>query len=135
MNSCFNNILGSYQKWHIGDDVRTILMSDTAITAHVGSRIFPLIIPENEDGDCIVYSRQHYNKKSVKMGVWEDECTLALTVISDNYDNSVTIAEAIDNALTGQVEINDTKLIFELADSSETFEDFKYIQVLMFRIK
>lgn len=135
MNSCFNNILGSYQKWHIGDDVRAILMSDTAITTHVGSRIFPLVIPENEDGDCIVYSRQHYNKKSVKMGVWEDNCTLALTVISDNYDNSVDIAEAIDNALTGYHKIDDVKLTFELADSSESFEDFKYIQVLMFTIK
>lgn len=135
MNSCFNNILGSYQKWHIGNDVRAILMSDTAITTYVGSRIFPLVIPENEDGDCIVYSRQHYSKKSVKMGVWEDDCTLALTVISDNYDNSVDIAEAIDNALTGQHMIDDNKLIFELADSSESFEDFKYIQVLMFTIK
>ena len=135
MNSCFNTILGSYQKWHIGDDVRTILMSDTAITGFVGSRIFPLVIPENEDGDCIVYSRQHYSKKSVKMGVWEDECTLALTVISGNYDNSVDIAEAIDNALTGYHKIDDVKLTFELADSSESFEDFKYIQVLMFTIK
>lgn len=135
MNSCFNNILGSYQKWHIGDDVRTILMSDTAITGFVGSRIFPLVISENEEGDCIVYSRQHYSKKSVKMGVWEDDCTLALTVISDNYDNSVDIAEAIDNALTGQHMIDDNKLIFELTDSSESFEDFKYIQVLMFTIK
>lgn len=135
MNSCFNNILGSYQKWHIGDDVRAILMSDTAITALVGSRIFPLVIPENEDGDCIVYSRQHYSKKSVKMGVWEDDCTLALTVISDNYDNSVDIAEAIDNALTGYHKIDDVKLTIELADSSESFEDFKYIQVLMFTIK
>lgn len=135
MNNCSNTILNSYQKWAIGSDVRTILLADTAITTYVGSNIYPLVIPEGVDGDCIVYSRQHYSKKSVKMGVWEDDCTLAITIISDNYDNSVALAEAVDNALTGTHKFEDVKLQFDLADSSETFEDFKYIQILMFSIK
>ena len=78
-----------------------------------------------------------YGKKDVKMGVYEDDCSLAVVAVSDNYDNAILLASKIDNALTGQhiVGENNTKLTFQLEDSSEVFEDNKYIETLQFSIK
>jgi hypothetical protein len=135
MTNCFNQGLNSYQKWKIGADIRNILLADETIVGYVGNNIYPLVIPENVDGDCIVYNRMHYSKKSVKMGVYEDECSVAITILSDNYDRAVDIAQAVDIALIGQHRLGEAKITIDLADSNETFEDFKYIEVLMFNIK
>lgn len=77
----------------------------------------------------------HYSKKTVKMGVYQDECSVAITIISDNYDRAVEIAEAVDIALIGEHRLGEAKITVELGDSNEAFEDFKFIEVLMFNIK
>ena len=135
MNPCFNRNLGSYQKWKIGNDLRGILLNDTELNKMVGNNIFPLIASENVAGDFIVYGREKYSKHSVKSGVYEDECQVFITAISDNYDKAITLAELIDNALTGQHIVNDQKIVVSLSDSTETFDDNKYIETLVFTIE
>lgn len=133
---CYNNGLGSYQKWFIGNDIRAILLNDEEIVNQVGNNIFPLIAPENTYGDFIIYLRQKYNKSMVKMGVYQDECEVALVGISDNYDSAIALASKIDNALSGQHTLeNGVKIQITLADSTETFDDDKYIETLVFNIK
>lgn len=137
MGPCYNKILGSYQKWFVGNDARAIMLADQDIVSQVGQNIYPLVAAENTVGDFIIYSRLRYGKKDVKMGVYEDDCSLAVVAVSDNYDNAIALASKIDNALTGQhiVGENNTKLTFQLEDSSEVFEDNKYIETLQFSIK
>ena len=136
MGPCYNNILNSYQKWFVGNDARAILLQDPEVRAQVGTNIYPLVAAEGTTGDFIVYSRSQYGKKDVKMGVYEDDCTLAVVAISDNYDNAIALASKIDNALTGQHTVGEnTKLTFKLEDSTEVFEDNKYIETLLFTIK
>lgn len=133
---CYNTGLGSYQKWFIGNDIRAILLNDEEIVNQVGNNIFPLIAPENTYGDFIIYLRQKYNKSMVKMGVYQDECEVALVGISDNYDSAIALASKIDNALSGQHTLeNGVKIQITLADSTETFDDDKYIETLVFNIK
>lgn len=132
---CFNNILDSYQKWFVGNDVRSILLADSGITQQVKNHVFPLVAPENTVGDFILYSRQKYSKANTKQGVYEDDCLLAVVAISDNYDNSVALASKIDNALTGRHNIGEYEIELLLQDSTEEFGDNKFIQTLLFSVK
>lgn len=132
----YNTGLGSYQKWFIGNDIRDILLKDEEIVNQVHTNIFPLIAPETTVGDFIIYVRNKYNKSTVKMGVYQDECEVAVVGISDNYDSAIALASKIDNALSGQHTLeNGVRLQIILSDSTETFEDDKYIETLVFTIK
>ena len=133
---CYNNSLGSYQKWFIGNDIRSILLDDEEIVNQVGTDIYPLIAPENTEGDFIIYMRTKYNKTAVKMVVYQDGCEVAVVGISDNYDSAISLASKIDNALSGlHILSNGVKIQITLADSTETFDDDKYIETLVFSIK
>lgn len=132
----YNTGLNSYQKWFIGNDIRAILLNNEEIVKQVGSNIFPLIAPETTEGDFIIYIRNKYNKSAVKMGVYQDECEVAVVGISDNYDSAIALASKIDNALSGQHTLEGgVRLQITLSDSTETFEDDKYIETLVFTIK
>ena len=134
--SCYNTGCQSYQKWFVGNDMRAILLADSAVTAQVGSNIYPCVASENTDGDFIVYSRQKYAKLDTKMGVYSDECEVAVVGISDNYDRAIELASKIDNALTGYHIVGDNvRIKIELKDSTEVFDDNKYIETLLFSIK
>ena len=131
----YNTGLNSYQKWFIGNDIRAILLNDEEIVKQVGSNIFTLIAPETTEGDFIIYIRNKYNKSAVKMGVYQDECEVAVVGISDNYDSAIALASKIDNALSGQHTLEGgVRLQITLSDSTETFEDDKYIETLVFTI-
>ena len=135
MIPCFNTNFNSYQKWKVGNDLRAILLSDSGLTGMVGSNIYPLVAPEGVDNEFIVYGREKYTKKMAKDGVWEDECLVYFTAISDNYDKATDLASLIDNALVGRHTINDHRITVYLYDSTETFEDNKYIETLIFTIE
>lgn len=131
-----NTALNSYQKWFIGNDIRDILLADTDVYDQVGNHIYPIVAAENTSGDFIVYMRQKYSKGFVKMGVIEDECEVAVVGISDNYDNAIALASKIDNALSG-THTNDEgyRIDITLIDSTEVYDDNKYIETLLFKIK
>ena len=131
-----NSIFNSYRKWKIGNDIRDILLADSGITAQVGDNVYPIVAAENTQGDFIVYSRQEYSKNSVKQGVIEDDCKVAVVAISDSYDDAIDLADKIDLALTGTHKINESVNIeITLFDSTETYDDNKYIETLLFKIK
>ena len=132
-----NTGLKSHQKWQIGNDIRVLLLADADIVQAVGQNIFPVIAPVDTDGDFILYKREKYSKNWTKMGVVEDDCQISITVISDNYDSATAIASMIDNCLTGQhfIKDNTVRMNIDLVDSTEDFEDNKYFEVLLFRIK
>ena len=70
------------------------------------------------------------------MGVYSDECEVAVLGISDNYDSAIALASKIDNALVGLHTLeNGVKIQITLVDSTETYDDDKYIETLVFNIK
>lgn len=131
-----NTVFNSFRKWYIGNDIRDILLADSGVTAQVGNHIYPIVAAEGTNGDFIVYIRQEYSKDSAKQGVYQDTCKVAVVGISDNYDRAIALADKIDLALTG-THINDKGEKFEvtLADSTETYDDNKFIETLLFQIK
>lgn len=128
--------LGVCQKWFIGNTIRDILIDDSLVFEQVGNHIYPLVAPENTKGDFIVYLRQKYGRESVKQGIYEDVCEVAVIAISEDYDKAIELASHIDSALSGRHNIDSScKIDITLVDSTETFEDNKYIETLVFSIK
>lgn len=135
-NTCYNSGLGSFQKWWIGNEIRTLLLADSGISEMVGVDVYPVIAPENTNAEFIVYRRTAYRKETVKEGVYEDVCNMEIVAVSDKYDNALALAEMIDNCLTGKHETDEgEKFSMLLVYSSEGFDDNKYFQKLSFEIK
>lgn len=129
--------LSSCRKWFIGDAIRDILLADVDVYHQVGNHIYPIVAAENTKGDFIVYLRQKYGRSYVKQGILEDECEVAVVAISENYDNALQLASNIDSSLSGTHSLGDDgcKVDILLMDSTESFEDNKYIETLIFKIK
>lgn len=125
--------MSAESKFKITTKVRQALLANAEISAMVGSRIFPVVAPKNTKGDFIIYQRDEYSKDYTKQGIYQEACKVYVNAISEDYDRSQELAYQINEALEGfHQELNmDIKLI----DSTEDFEDNKYIQVLLFDIK
>lgn len=134
MNTCIN--IGSFQKWRIGNEVRALLLNNPDIVQKLGHNIYPIVAPENTDGEFIIYQRDKYRKSWTKMGIYEDECHLYVMAIADDYDAAIDLAEMIDNTLTGKHTTEKGEgFTMDLIDSGEDFTDNKFIETLLFEIK
>ncbi len=128
--------LGSYKKWKIGNDIRKILMTDADVQQAVGNKIFPIVAPENTDGDFILYTREAYGKEYAKQGLYEDNCQEEILIVSEHYDNSTDIAEKVDKALSGRHTLDcGATITMTVATSNESFQDNKYVQRIVFKIE
>lgn len=123
-------------KFRIGTVIRKLLIENEAVKEFVGEKIFPLVAPQETKGDLIVYYRDEYSKDYTKMGVYNDNCKVYIVIVSEDYDRSQEIAEAVNEALEGTFFQNtDNQIQIRLSDSTEDYADSKYIQVLLFEIK
>lgn len=113
--------------------MRSLLLEDSRITDIVEKKIYPLMAPKGTEGDFIIYKRDEYSKEYNKMSITSQKCRVFFNVISESYDRSQHIAFLIDDRLSGYWE--DHKLDIKLVDSTEDYEDGKYIQILLFEIE
>lgn len=120
-----------WSKFKAGTLIRNILKSNLEILGMVGDNILPLVAPKSTAGDIIIYWRDKYSKEYSNMGVASQKCEVNVVAISDDYDRSQDLAELINDSLEGTH--GDYRI--RLSDSTEGFEDGKYIQVLVFSIE
>lgn len=113
--------------------MRSLLIDDNRITDIVGKKIYPIMAPKDTEGDFIIYKRDEYSKEYNKMSVTSQKCRIFFNVISESYDRSQHLAFLLDNRLSGYWERY--KLDIKLVDSTEDYEDGKYIQILLFEIE
>lgn len=116
----------------ITKEIRSILLNSGDITSIIGDKVFPLIAPENTNGDYIVYQRDGYKQDYTKMGVASQSPIVFVTAVSEDYDRSNQLAGIIYETLSG--DFKDPDISISLEDSTEDFIDKKYIQVLDFII-
>lgn len=117
----------------VTNEIRSILLNNGDISAMVGRKVFPVIAPENTDGDFIVYQRDGFREEYTKMGVATQAPVVFVIAVSEDYERSQQLASLIYGALSG--EWKDPYMLIRLEDSTEDFADKKYIQVLQFSIK
>ena len=125
--------MSAESKFKITTKVRAALLATSEITDIVGNKVFPVVAPKDTEGDFIIYQRDEYSKDYTKMGICEQKCRVYVNAISDYYDRSQELAYQINESLEGLHP--DLEMDVKLVDSTEDFEDNKYIQVLLFDIK
>ena len=125
--------MSTVSKFKITTPIREILLSKPEIASMVGSKIFPIVAPKDTAGDFIIYQRDGYSKDSTKMGIYKQVPAVYINAISDNYDRSQELADLIYNSLEGT--FSDPSMTIKLIDSTEDFEDGKYIQVMLFEVE
>ena len=118
--------------------IRERLLADEKIKELVGNKIFPIIAPENTQGNYIVYVRDEYSIDRTKTGIAFHNCIVFISCVSSSYDESQKIADAVFQCLDGRYKIN-TKAqninAIEMIDSTEDYDGDVYIQTLSFSIK
>jgi len=125
--------MSAESKFKVTTKVRAALLDKSEITEMIGDQIFPVVAHKETEGDFIIYQRDEYSKSYTKMGVYEEKCRVYVNAISEDYDRSQELAYQINEALEGFHP--DLEIDVKLVDSTEDFEDNKYIQVLLFEIK
>ena len=124
--------MSAESKFKITTKVRAALLNTPAISAMVGTQVFPIVAPKDTPGDFIIYQRDEYSKDYTKMGISSQRCRVYVNAISEDYDSSQELAYQINEALEGKH--TDMNMDIKLIDSTEDFEDGKYLQVLLFEI-
>lgn len=72
------------------------LSADATITGHVGTKIFPVAIPQNTNFPAIVYAIETTFPSDEKDGPSKlDENTVAVRIFTGTYATSVAIAERV----------------------------------------
>ena len=123
-------------KFNITTDIRKLLTANTGLTANVSSRIYPIVAPEGTVGDMVLYYRDQYSKEYTQMGIYSENCKVFLAIVSDNYDKSIQIVQLVNDIIEGvHTDSKGEKYECRLMDSTEDFQDFKYLQILLFEIK
>lgn len=122
-------------KFKVTTKIRQKLLNDPEITELIRDQIFPVIAPKDTIGDFIVYQRDGYGKERTKMGVAETKPSVFVLAVSADYDRSQHLAYLIDKCLDPETNDPNSDLKVQLKDSTEDFDDDKYIQALLFEIQ
>ena len=119
----------------IGKCITAALENDTNVSAKVGTRIYPIVAPDNTKFPFIVYTRANaYTATITKDGFLGDKGAFQISVASDTYTQSIEIANDVRKALENTDISSDDLVIGEIrmTSAAESFSDDTYIQTLFF---
>jgi len=114
-----------------GKAIYTVLSTNAPVVALVGSKIYPLVIPEGTTLPCIVYERSFSNPIS-KDGLATSDSTVNITILATDYKKTISIAEAVNTALTGYKDTHIKRLA--LVNGAETYLEGAFVQNLTYAI-
>lgn len=114
---------------------RQTLLKDEALRALIGENIFPCVANDDVNGDFIVIRRSQYERGRVKQGITSNTIILEVSIVSEHYDRSIQIAEALDLCLESDVLfVEGEDYLYKLVGGTEDYEDYKYIQTLEYEL-
>lgn len=121
----------------VGKAIYTLLSSNQQLVSMVDGNIFPLIAEINTTFPFIVYKREAITPQYTKDYWTSDEVLINVMVASNDYVESIEIADLVRQSLDQKqgeysgIKIRDLRLI----QADEDFIDDTYIQYLTFKIK
>lgn len=113
-------------------EIFSLLSNDPTIQTFVGDKIYPLVAPQNVEGDFIALRRDGYRRQDTKMGVAIQQSVFYVFVISEDYDRSLDIADVVYDVLEGD---HPRDIRIKMDDYTEEYVDQKFIQVLRFNLE
>ena len=117
--------------------IRSILAQDEALMAKIPiDRFFPIDAKQGTTFPFCVIQRNSISTNRTKDGYGEDNVGVTLTIVDDNYIDSIEIADEIKCWLEGHRYKDDNITIqqIQLNGSSETMYNNAFIQQLNFTI-
>ena len=105
-----------------GKAINDLLKAHAPLTALVGTKIYPIVVPENAVFPVVVYQRNFENQHT-KDGLGNSKSTVTITVLSKDYTPSIDISTACHNALKAEA---------KLISGTEDYADGIFAQVLVF---
>lgn len=119
----------------IAKDLRPLLVERPELAALVGQNIFPLYAPEDTTGDFIIYQRTDGGCEVNLMCVSSEWCEVTFNAVSDSYERSVEIAEAIRSTLQGGTVVKNDVILDRISEDYVGVNNaIKYVQILVFSI-
>lgn len=113
------------------------LLSSAPLTKIISNKVYPLVAPLNTSFPYIVYLRTS-NPQYSKDNTYQDNVSIEVIAVSDNYDQSVLIAEAIRNEIECKRNINVegfNVVNIKLINSTESYGNDAYLQSLTFNFR
>lgn len=119
------------KNFKVGKDLTAILLADSTVHNLVGDKVFPLVANAGTTFPFIVYRRNNYRPFSNK-DYTDEAADIEIAILSDNYIDSVQVADAVGNALNEK----ETETIdeIEITNASEEYNSDTYIQKINIRI-
>lgn len=120
----------------IGKKIYSILSKDEQLTQAVKGQIYPLLANKSTTYPFIVYSRDNINASYCKDGNYQDDVGVTVVVVSNNYEESVEVANMVRKDLElltyedDDVYIADSKLL----GVGESTSDDAYVQTIQFNL-
>jgi hypothetical protein len=116
--------------------IYTLLAGNSGLTAIIGNKIYPLIIPQNVEMPAVVIEKYFVTNYTNDYNAPNDS-TVEITVLASTYNLSVQIATLINNILcnyTGtQAGIN--ILDCRLVSCDEGYQEEAFLQKLVYVMK
>lgn len=122
----------------IGRVVRKLLLRHQPLAGVVGNKVFPLVAEKGTTFPFIVYRRESATPTTNKDRlIYDIDSTVSIIVASDNYTNSIDIAECVIDALYIEHEFVEAMEILdmELINAEERYQEETFIQQLTYKIK
>lgn len=139
MAKLMQSYIGRDNTIRIWEFIRPLLAENEALASLMDVKnIFPLIAKEGTEYPFIIYSRDNIIPQYTKplCGGWTNDLSISVRVYSNDYVQSVNIANAVRNALEWQQVENEQIKIhpIELQACYEQFNDDGFCQTLTFNI-
>lgn len=116
----------------IGKYIYQFLSESDELQAYLNGNVFPLIANDDVNYPFVVYSRQNITPQYIKDGNSQDIIGIVIHVVSDDYVQSLEIANIIRKIFELRSYKDDKIVIkqFLISDVTESFEEDAYIQTL-----
>lgn len=120
----------------IGKKIKTILSSNSELNSKVNGQIYPLLANQSTKYPFIVYSRDSVTADYCKDGNFQDNVGVTIITVSDNYEESVDIANLVRESFELLTFKDDDIYIAEsyLVSVTESTQEDAYIQRLNFNL-
>ena len=113
-----------------------LLTANTGLTAIIGTKVFPLIIPEKTPMPAVVIERDFFTEYT-NDGRGLNETNVEITILATSYNQSIEIATKIDAILDCyKGTIDNTRIVnCKLVSCNESFQEDSYMQKLIYVVK
>lgn len=120
----------------IGKVIYSLLsVSGTTLFEYVGNRIYPLIAEQTTNYPFIVYYRTNISTNNYnKDGICSDAVGFTVVVVSNDYSDSIEIANEVRKTLEKKKIVDELMTIYNchIVNVDESFNDNAYVQTLQF---